>query len=432
MNIVALTFILILNLIIFLMVFKKKITSISLWITGMFTLASGAYLLNYEYFGNDISVATVFVVEGSIFCYFLGEIVGERIKIHSLRIKNAEMRTRDFIVSKNFIWVCTSFILLLTVYKIYDMYKFATSKGNTNIITLISFMRRYIEQGQYGNGTVVSLLTSFAEAVAYVFIFYFVYSIVYKKIKNISLLIPVIAYCMLLITATGRTGFLKIFIVVLGIIYAVMKSNSKGKFNIEKRYVKYIFIIGVTMIAVFYLYGLVFRGSTRTIMEYSANYFSAGLYGLDTYIRDPWEKNEFVGKYTFANYYYYINAILDTNFEIPEHNLPFFSWINSRSNIYTGLLLPLQDFGVIGLFITRFIVAILYSSLERYVLNRSEIERNVLAVVIFGYFLYVNFSIPIADRFKEFLTVTTFPSLVVFIVFVNYLYRKNCKKRIGS
>lgn len=84
------------------------------------------------------------------------------------------------------------------------------------------------------------------------------------------------------------------------------------------------------------------------------------------------------------------------------------------------------------MFFTRTLIAVFYSSMERYLLLSKDIIRNVLACVIFGYMLYINFSLPIADRFVELLTVTTFPSLVVATILFNKLYVKSCSKNFKA
>ena len=408
-----------------LILFNKRLTSISIWVSGMLFIASVAYAININYFGSDISSELVLLIEGCILCYFFGETIGRRfnISVDAYGDEGYVFGRRVYKPSKIKIFLLCILIIAITLYKFYDMYEFALTRGHSGLLNLVSFMRPYMNDGTYTNSTLLSIFASYAEASAYVFIFYFLYDLIYDEKKYIRLIFPIVCYFFFLISTTGRTGFIRFFIILLGILYILLKGKSKyNNISVDYKYVKYIFIIGIIMVTVFYLWGSIFRNSSRTIGQYFANYFSAGIYGLNYYLKNGWPRNEAFGEYTFSNIYYYINKIFGTNYEIVAHNLPFFSWGKSRSNIYTAFVLPLQDYGIIGLLFTRTVIGILYTSLESYVLRARYVDRHILVAIVFGYFLYINFSVPIADRFIEFLTVTTFPSLMFFVFIQNKLF----------
>lgn len=426
-NILLLNALLLMNLIVAYPIYRNRLTSITLWITGMFLIASLAYIININYFGNDISITTTIIVEASVFFYFIGEIIGTKILIKPLFHKELYSEEYDEPIRPKRRLIVFLFLagMIFAIYRIYTMYRFAMTRGHASLSSLVSFIRPYIIDGQYTNENWVSLVTTMFEAISYISLFYFIYNLIKFRIKDHALLLPVLSYVLILFSTTGRTGYMKLFIIALAIIYIMLKSRKNGDSTIESKFIKYGIRIVIALVFVFYMYGYLFRNSQRTITEYFANYFSAGLYGLDTYLRNPWPRNTLFGEYTLSNYYYYINKLFHTNYIIPSHNLPFFSWVNSQSNIYTGLLLSIQDYGVIGMLLTRSFIAMIYSSVERGAICDSHPQNHVLRSIMFGYLLYVAFSIPIADRFVEFLTVTTFPSLVIFIIIFNRAFARN-------
>ncbi len=432
MNILILFIFLLIEFILFFCIAKKRLTSISLWASGTFLLSVISYIAWIGYFGKDISFDTVIVIEGSILCYFIGELLGtkKRIRIPRFTLGNYRFGLSDYskvmIPKRGFIWAISFFILMIAAIRYYDMFLFVRRIGKNNIFMVIYHIRAYATAGEYSVGTLINLLSSVGEACAYVFTFYFMYNLIHLHKRYNILLMPIITYMLYLLTTTGRTGYLRFFLIVIGILYVLLK-HSEHHFNIELKFIKYVIILLAAAIAIFFLYGLLARKSERSFFKYFADYFAAAIYGLDGYLESPWPSNDHFGQYTLSNYYYWRNRIFSTDFEIPKHHLPFFYWSSGKSNIYTGFILALQDFGILGLFITRILLGALYSMIESYLLRETDTVRHILLLIFFGYFLYVNFSLSVADRFIEFLTVITFPLFVISICLVNRLYIKSCR-----
>jgi oligosaccharide repeat unit polymerase len=432
-NIIILQIVLALLLALFIVIFKKKLTSISLWATGVLLLSATFYSLNQRYFGKDISFDTILIVSGCVICFFIGEVLSSCIPIFKINVKKRSETYKNIIYDprNGFIITSTAFLLAIAFFKLHDMYRFASTHGFSGYIGLIYYMRDYVTTGAYGNKTLLSLFLTFSDSVAYVFVYYFLHNLILHKSKNTKLLIPILIYIVIMGTETGRTAFIKFFIIVLGILYVLMK--KRGNYRVEKKFIKYAIVIIAAMLAFFYFYGEIFRKSTRTLSEYSANYYSAGLYGLNYYIENGWVKNDQFGQYTLSNIYYYLNKY-GGEYIIPAQHLPFFSWANGRSNIYTAFVLPMQDYGVLGLFLTRILIAFIYTFIERrlIIMEGKKSYISVVLCIVFGEFLYICFSIPIADRFKELLTVTTFPSFVIGLIIFNAMFISSCSKRMGE
>lgn len=430
MNVFTLTIVLLFFFFIAFFVDMKNLISPTLWMVMMFLLACIGYLLNMEYFGMDISMQTVWVILLSLLTGWMGEISAKHIKVSvkkkiklDSKMKLIQQEMKILQPGKYVVLFSALFVLFLGIYRYLEMYSFTRKRGNTRFFMTVKFIRGYVTVGDFDFNGYITLLSGLADAIAFISLYYAVMRLIVKKEKSYFNFLPSICYLVYLISTTGRTGYLKFFIFLIAIIYfAILRSGRLTKKSIYK-FIKYMIIVCFIMIAVFYLYGVIFRKADETLPKYFGDYFSAGMYGLNKYLNSPWKQNVQFGQYTLANFYYYINRIFKTRYVVAAHHLPFFYYGLDRSNIYTGYLLPIQDYGMIGLLISRYFIAMIMTGLYKAIKNGNT-SNQAVQTIIYGYFLYICFSIVIADRFKELLTVTSFPSFLFFLYFVNWIYRK--------
>lgn len=421
----------------FILLFIRNLISASLWVTGMFLISSVSYLAYIDYFVTDITLKTMILIQGSIiFCIF-GEICGTKVRLRVRQKKSVASSSKSSltgvfsykkIVPRTiYIYTVSLFILGVGAYRFYDMYKYTRTLGNSSIFNTVFMIRGLFTADKYSVSVPVQLLTSLCEGFAYVSLFYFFYNAILFKVRKTKLLLPVISYFLLLISTTGRTAYMKFFIISIGVVYVFLKMSGLSKSIMNKKLFRYSIVAVALLVAVFFFYGAFIRKSNRTFLKYFADYFAVGTFGLDYMVKNPWHPNEIFGQYTLGNLYYYINK-LGANFNVPEHHLEFFFWENGKSNIYTALALPMQDYGVVGLFITRFILTFIYGQLSLYVVKQKNMDKLFIPTIIFGYFLYVFFFHPIADRAIEFLTVTSFPTFLMSLCAGNKLFRRSARR----
>lgn len=401
-----------------------RLTSISVWSGGMMALCCLSYVFNVDFIGGDISYYTFFIVVLSVLALFIGEVC----------VVNGVKKTHiflDFPLCNNtskkpsilFSFLCTGFVMGVAWLCIQEMIEFLASTGESNIelFSIVIMMRSAFTSNEYIRSLPLQIGTAISQGIGYVFLYYYMYNKIINKRIYVYCLLPVLGYVCVLMTGTGRTGLMSLILCVLAQQYIFLKNGLLRFSGID--FIKNAVIFILFLVIVFYSYGYFLRGSDHTLADYFVSYFSISIYGLDHVLEFPWECNGQFGEYIFSNYYYYINKIFDMNYFIPEHHLPFFGWKNGQSNIFTAILLPFIDFGIIGLVFMNIIIGAVYTYIEIAILKNKSF-KNVLMVSIFSYMFYCNFFYPIANRYIEFFTVTSFPLFILMILFINYLYKK--------
>lgn len=402
-----------------------RLTSISVWAGGMMTVCCISYMFNMDFIGGDISCYTFFLVSLSVIAFFIGEFcVVNGINKSQLCLSISYGTNTSKRPSKAFTLLCTCFALVVAWLCIQEMINFLELTGQSNIelFSIAIMIRSAFTSNEYIRSLPLQIGTAISQGIGYVFMYYYMYNTIIHKRTYFYLLLPVFAYICVLMTGTGRTGLMSLVLCVLAQQY-IFKKNGFSRFSVVdfiKKASFYIFFL----VFIFYTYGNFLRGSDHTLANYFVSYFSISVYGLDHVLEFPWEYNRQFGEYIFSNYYYYINKIFDTNYFIPEHHLPFFSWKNGQSNIFTAILLPFLDFGIVGLVIMNIIIGAVYTYIEIAVLQKGMFN-NVLVVSIFSYMFYFNFFYPIANRYMDIFTVTSFPLFILMILFINYLYKRS-------
>lgn len=409
----------------------------SLWISLVFDLSLIVYCFNLSYFQKDLSITVCLVIFFSVLLFYIGEVIGSNYRLvlpHKNQVlSSSKIQNRDdFIVipQKKILLIYGLFILMISLYRLYDMYMFTKSVGNSNFLLTVYYIRGYMTAGDFNFSTLVILFSSVAEAAGYIVAYYFVkYFFEFKKVDSIYLF-SVFTFLFYQMTTTGRTGFLKFFIILMAIFFYFYKISLK-KINIAKIQ-KIVLTIIIIMVGIFVVYGRVVRRSDKGLSDYFRNYFSAGLFGLQSYFDSPWEANVIKGQYTLSNYYYYLNKIFKTNHLIAEHHLPFYSMPDESSNIYTALVLPIQDYGIVGMLITRLLMGWIMAAFIKRAFQKHSLKVQPLYAIVFGYIFYICFFFPIADRFVELLTVTSFPLFLLSLYMANIGILKFSRKISGG
>lgn len=408
---------------------KHRLTSISLWSGGMMAACSVSYAVNIDFIGGDISVYTLCVIFLSVLAIVFGEKLALILCTKRDAVSCNSSNIDKIIISMYkpsylFCVFCTVYTFVVAWMSVQEMLSYLALQGHMDVelLSIVVMMRSALTDNEFVKSVPLQIASSISQAMAYVFLYHYLHCKILKKKNEYILLLPIIGYFVLLATTTGRTGFISFILVALAEQYIFMKKDFLSM-NHESVFFKKAFLYSAYAVAAFFAYGYFLRNSDHSLADYFVKYFGIAIYGLDHVIEFNWPDNVYVGEYMLSNFYYYANKIFDTSFTIPAHHLPFFIYKTGESNIYTAILFPFHDFGLIGLFVINALIALIYTSIENKLLTYRDSFYNVLLVTVFAYMFYCNFSYPIANRYIEFLTVTTFPMLCCFILMVNYIYR---------
>jgi oligosaccharide repeat unit polymerase len=383
--------------------FKKVLLSPTIISCGMFLLFEIIYIFFFNYIKYEISIQTVLVIVGYLFFTFIGEFIARKLVIK--KSKNLLKKERYYVHTSKY-WTYFIFLiaLIVAIYRFYDLYKFSLTIGNNQgILGTLSSTRLAYAFGEYTGGNIlISLVTIMIEISCYTYIYFFLNNWILYKIIIKRNLLPIIGYCLIVISFNNRTEYLKIafsfLIVLLYFIY-----SYPNVLNIKKGVMKKIIKFSIMLSILFFCYGNLTREKKENsnIKSEIIAYSTAGIIGLDNYLNTPWEKNPYFGYYTLQNMYDFVGA---KHSNTPQKHLPFFIY-NQRgdsSNIYTSLVLPIQDYGVIGMLLISMIFSFACTKIFLATLHTNIGKKFFLTLTCSSLVGYMYIFAPIADRFYNY------------------------------
>ena len=391
----------------------------------MFCAFSIIYVLTFRFIGEDISLKTATYISLSIFMTYIGELIANRHIIkRSLEVTpriNMVIKKYDnfYIPDFNITCIITFVMLIVALIRFVNLRYFEYGSFD-NFMSMMSVARVAVNQGEAFNlgGGIISQIVYLSTGICFFYTYVFMKELIIYRKKKYYLLLPIIADFLIELSTTGRTS---IIVIVVGFIvsyfHILVNNSNRYKLRLSKKLYIYILVFLVA----FFLYGSLRKGSNFTevideIIRSIISYSCAGIYGLNYYLDYPWNPNSYFAAYT-GRYIYSLLGIEHTY--IPNSNLPFYFFDNGGgSNIYTSLVLPIQDYGVLIFLISRFVLALISTWILRRYLCQDTSKKsfyiyNLLAIFIIN--CYIN--TPIADRFYTF-----FLNPILMLRYIVYLY----------
>ncbi len=415
---------LIVLLIAFYFVNNRSYLSVSFFATAVFALSALCYIWGLRLFEKDIEEKTFYCIIISLIFLMMGEQVGKKINVR-LRYLPINNKGQVYVIKNSYIYSITVVMLLIFIYRFIDLYLFSLTIGNhRGILATISSTRLSYAMGEYKTILPFYFLsvigTLIAEILAYFFIYVFVNNCVILKYPNFKLLLPVMGYSIIVVALTERIPYIKIAVYFfISIIIANYRNNAKKKIvKINSKIVKSIIKIGILFSAFFFGYGMFVRGSADelTLSETIAAYVGAPIYGLNHYLQNPWGKNTEFGYYTLSGLHRTLNRF-GAAYGIPRFHLDMFEYGNQlTSNIYTYLVLPIQDYGMLLALFLRIPIGLLNGFFQTKMMLINMKNAGGIVVYIFtGILFYCGLMAFCADQYIEYLlTPQTFIKYTLF------------------
>lgn len=403
-------------------VFDKDFLSVTTISSAMFFVFSLMYVAFYPKIGSDISFSTVGVIVGSILFTFIGEFLGR--STNTGKLSTEIDKKYEISYSNNVMYIWFAFMLALAAYRYYDLYRFSLTIGNTNgLLGTLSSVRLSVATGKYVSDNMnifIFMATAVCEVICYISIYLFIYEIIEKKSFRKHLLLPIIGYCCILVSFTGRTEYLKLFVAVL-VSYVSIHVTKYG-LVVSKKIMGTLGKMALIMSIIFLGYGALTRMNGNSAMSGSIYdniiaYSAASIVGLNNYIKQGFGNNPYFGYWTLQKIY---DSLGFVRLYAPPHNLQMFYYGKDfllQSNIYTSLALPIQDYGIWGMLMIKSFFAFISSKIV-FAFSRNNALRNVktkmILFIIASEFIYCYFSAPIADRFVDLLSISTWFKYTIF------------------
>ena len=414
--------------------FKGDFLSPTLISSSLFLLFSFLYCVLYSYIQEDITAKTVIVIILTMFSIFVGEVVSRKINIKHIT-KTSVISSgiaKDIIFSKKVIIIWFIIMLITAIYRFYDLYQFSRTLGNSSIWSTTASVRLALVKGLYTGDVnhlnmITFLFTGMSEIVCYASIYYLTYRLVYFKIFDKMLLLPIVGYCLSLVSFTSRTDYIKLAIGFI-LVYMFLSMRKNGTVGISSKTITRLIRFGIFAVIFFFGYGYITRlggGESDATNTSLANnivaYAPAAILGLSRFLSNQiglgfgkgFGTNGYFGYWTLQDLY---TSFGITHVSVPQSNLKMFYYGNNvRSNIYTALVLPIQDYGMLASLIIKFFEGVFAGIVLKF-FKQSKIMTNsgVILWVLYTQIYYCFFYFPIADRFMQYLSFSTLVKYTIF------------------
>lgn len=366
--------------------------------SSMFALNTFGYIILYQYIGRDISRLTLMVVvlfEASV---FLGECAAEVFVVNKRNRKGISKNVAvfsdilDIYISRQRTYMLAAFTVIIAILRFFKVYSYVKGKGITQLFSVISSARADYANGLVSMGPILAAAYYVCLIIAYIYALLFIQSLLILKQKRWYLLTPILGYALCIVSTTARTEYIKLGCAFIASILLCQVLKENKKINFVK--------VGISFAlfgAFFLWYGFVVRGNSyvdrTSVLGNIVGYSSASLYGLDEFLRNPWQTNQRFGMYTLD----YIYSIIGKDYTIGYE--PTYYMAVAKSNIYTSLTYPIQDYGIAGMLLLKALLSFITVKIQNACIHSSINSYKFYALyILMCHNIYIFLLAPIGDK----------------------------------
>lgn len=408
---------------------------LSPWIISilMFVFSTTIYIVYSNYFDRAISEKTVLVIISALAAWGAGEVLIRYIYTRrdygvSAGAPDDQAHPDPIVIPAWFVTMITICIFIMAIYAYYLLYKVSLLGGNAEgILKAAKYARAYmLSTGEELSSSIIfSQLKVLFECAAYFFGYVFFYNLIWYGKKDYAYLGPVIGYCLMIISTTGRVDYIKLASVLCIIAFVFIKTKNGWKVGENGKILRIALLSIAAAIIVFRLVGYLTDASVKYAFgENIARYTAGGILGLDIYMDNPIRSTLIWGQSCFRSIYMSLRGL---GANIPQYNQfqPFYSFgAGVTSNGYTGLLEPLKDFGVWGMLITRFLLGLFYGCVIESARRKKKEQLTPVRLIVAGLLFYPVVMCSIGDVYASVLSVSFLYKLFYLYLLQHFLLPK--------
>lgn len=387
---------------------ELKLLSPVFWGSISIFVFSGVYVLTYSTMLNDISISTLLILLGAIGVTVLGSFFGFHFKTGKTYntvpiLQDSFYNGSAFIVIPK--WktlVFTAIYMIIAVTRFRNFFRYVNGSLQ-NLADALSGMRMSYDAVADGS---LSLSNGYfnqigymCEIALYIHLFAFVFNLMVAKKNNPYLLLPLVPDLLNRLVTTSRSAFLLLFFSIsVCVIFVLVKQGRCKQFLFSSRTV----IALVLIFSLFFWYGQMRNNLDISLLDNVQMYSSASIYNFDKFIREGRHDNPYFGYYTLQRIY----DVFGITYTQVAQDLPMnvFNTHGYRSNIWTSFFKTVQDYGVGGMLLLRFLESLfgtmVIKTMLKSKLNSSRFFFCIYFVIII---LYSFANYPIGNRFSDFL-----------------------------
>lgn len=378
------------------------------------------------------SMKATFIILSGVFVFIVFERIAWIFSRKKIIEKHGSMKPAAVVVSKRKMFLIGIFCIFTTIVYSLAVYKYVRLNGYTGGFEFSRIGHFYheltfLDETRGGISRSIRYMSLGVRAVMFVSIYILLHNIILsdeKVIKNVKFLLPAICWLPITIFTSSRMIYLRLlgYSVLIAYIMINQKDCWKRKRKNFKKIIKIGTLVFVVTLILFYLAvvnGLIGRQTNKTFLDYITIYLGAPIIQFNQFITDPPKDVIYFGQETFAG----INSLLiklglrDVQYSVQLEPRNIVGIYNG--NIYTFFRRPLHDFGLFGMYIVTALVSYIFSFVYyRNVYKRYGSYKNDRTLIIYGYFFYIIYLIPMMNNLCNDVSTAT----VFFVIAVLFVY----------
>lgn len=358
-------------------IFNFEIMSPSIISVGMFSVATLFAALNKTNWNINLSLKSFVLLTSGVLCMVFTELFVKslyaRRNIYNRQDSEANKNQYLLKISKplSYLIIAFSFFSLLLYMReaIRLAHGSASIFGGSIFFRINQFAKRSLELGlEDGIGGIYVQLGKLVMSFAYIYLYKAINNIANgEKFKdNIDSFILLVMYIVLILFQGTRSPFINLFI--FGFLASYVKYMQLRCWRSRRisgwKYLRTAIYIGIIAIPAFFILGeyILGRRTGNALWQYVSEYIAGGIHHFDQYVKDPIQANEHFGEETLVYLYQGLYKLGLTDFTRTAYLE--YRWTNSfiHGNIYTFFRRPLQDFGILGMYIFTVLIYFIFSS----------------------------------------------------------------------
>lgn len=395
----------------------------------------------YNQWRYNFNTNTVLLVLGGTVSFaagcYIAYVYGER-NMNPKNVKIVRLLLPNYIYT-----ICIIVILTMSVFVLASLRSLVASHGYS-VATLTDIIGNYNELSKFGNEDV-----SLRGIGAYCYEALFGIGLVLAYLaardlavgrKNCSKMCLLAFFTAALSVVIVGSRSVSIALIVSFLVIYIMYTRRIGRVR-ELSDIKVGYVIFLPLILL--VAASVFLGSVSFLGREGGSDNSTKLYDISIYLGAPLKnldlamsqgimQSEYFGRWTFRQIYATLNNLGITS--VPYSTDFGFQDINGwfLGNVYTIFYYLTVDFGVLGCFVTLFLIGLLVQFVYQLAYRKLDAPYVSLPVILYGYFAYNILFAFFADNITSLLFSTGLYKKLVIVALVELLLNRILRKRINT
>lgn len=315
------------------------------------------------------------------FC--LGSLLANFIFLDVSKKKNISFMNELISLNNKAVLISSIFIIFSMIIYVFFLIKNSGLSFN-NMISFMNELRPLLKDNKVSINFICVQLFSISKAIAYIFIFIFVYDLVLFGKSFFKYLIPAILYIIFSLFTSGRIYLIYLVIFTLVMFFVLFDKYQIKQYKSFKIILKCMVFALLALIMFALLANVVGRNTTHNSFTQLSVYIGGPLVSFDQYLDDfKFIKPEIFGQETLTGVYQFLNQLGLSDISLNRH-LEFTNFGDNWGNVFTAARRYFHDYNFSGGYLIFFIIGFLYTWFYLYVKNK----RIGFHTILYAYLIY--------------------------------------------